>query len=503
MSSRDELNLIGGTWRAAASAQWCDVEDPSTGEVINRVPRGGAPDADAAAAAAREAFDHGPWPRLRPAERAARLRELATLLSSRAEQLTDLVVRDAGCPTRLAGFLQIGVPIGHLETFAEQTALLRATAHPIPEQPFGLSEVHREPVGVCVGFTPYNFPLFMAIWKFGAAAAMGNTVILKPSPLAPLATNELARACAEAGIPPGVINVVHGDAEAGEALVAHPDVDMVSFTGSTGVGRRIMAVAAGTIKKLTLELGGKSACVILDDADLELAVRGACFGTFPHAGQGCVCTGRVLVPRSRYDEVLDLIVERAGAITVGEASSPTSDIGPLISAAQLRKVEGYLNSASDQGAKVVVGGGRPGGLPGGGHYLEPTVLAGVTPDMTVACEEIFGPVMSVIAYRDDDEAVAIANGTIYGLAASVWGSDLRRARAVGSRMRAGSVWINDFGVVSPLGPFGGYKQSGLGRELSAEGTLEYTELKHLYTALDQDVRTRPYGLLGSAWNSAD
>jgi acyl-CoA reductase-like NAD-dependent aldehyde dehydrogenase len=352
---------------------------------------------------------------------------------------------------------------------------------------------------VCVGFSPYNFPLFMNIWKMAPAVAMGNTVVLKPSPLTPLAANELARACEEVGFPPGVINVVHGDAAVGERLVGHPGVNRVSFTGSTAVGRRIMEVASRSVKRVTLELGGKSPSVVLDDSDLELAVRGTVFASMVHAGQACVCTTRMLVPSSRYDETVDLLRERVAAVRVGPADDYASDIGPLISAAQRDKVEAYVASALDEGAKVLVGGRRPPGL-SGGHYFEPTVLVDVTNDMRVAQEEIFGPVLSVIRYDTDDEAVAIANDTVYGLGAVVWGDDLTRARSVAGRIQAGSVWVNDFAVISSKAPFGGYKQSGVGRELSAEGALEYTELKHLYTALDKDRDSRPYALICFDWD---
>jgi acyl-CoA reductase-like NAD-dependent aldehyde dehydrogenase len=495
-----ERHYIGGQWREPAAGRWRPVDDPSTGEIIAEVPDGDSADAGAAVEAARQAFDRGPWPRLIPEERRDHLLRLAANLAGKSAELTDLTCRDSGCPIRLAEILQVATPIGHLTDFAEQALLLRTTAHPVAHHPsFGQSEVRREPMGVCVGFTPYNFPLFMSVWKLGPAVAMGNTVVLKPSPLAPLETNALARACEEVGFPEGVINVVHGDVEVGEELVRHPDVDKVSFTGSTAVGRKIMAMASGTVKRLTLELGGKSASIMLDDADLELAVRGSLFGSLAHAGQGCVCTTRMLVPRSRYDDVIDLLRDRASVIQAGPADDFASDIGPLISEAQRDKVEAYVERGLAEGAKVLVGGRRPGGLPPG-YYYEPTVLIDVAPDASVACDEIFGPVLSVIAYDDDEDAIAVANGTIYGLGGVVWTSDLKRGRDVAARIRAGSVWVNDFGIVNANGPFGGYKQSGFGREMSAEGALEYTELKHLYTALDTDIDARPYGLVGMNWD---
>jgi len=495
-----ELSYINGQWTEPASGRWRPVEDPSTGEYYAEVPDGDADDADRAVAAARAAFDSGVWSGLRPEERREHLIRLAGALSGRSDELIPLISRDAGCPIRLTDMFQVGTPIGHLYDFADQALLLQARGYPIDHHPsFGHSEVRREPIGVCVGFSPYNFPLFMNIWKMAPAVAMGNTVVLKPSPLTPLAANELARACEEVGFPPGVINVVHGDAAVGERLVGHPGVNRVSFTGSTAVGRRIMEVASRSVKRVTLELGGKSPSVVLDDTDLELAVRGTVFASMVHAGQACVCTTRMLVPSSRYDETVDLLRERVAAVRVGPADDYASDIGPLISAAQRDKVEAYVASALDEGAKVLVGGRRPPGL-SGGHYFEPTVLVDVTNDMRVAQEEIFGPVLSVIRYDTDDEAVAIANDTVYGLGAVVWGDDLTRARSVAGRIQAGSVWVNDFAVISSKAPFGGYKQSGVGRELSAEGALEYTELKHLYTALDKDRDSRPYALICFDWD---
>jgi acyl-CoA reductase-like NAD-dependent aldehyde dehydrogenase len=492
--------LIGGEWVDPVSGRWRAVDDPSTGEVIAEVPDGSAADADRAVAAARAAFDTGPWPRLSPGQRRECLLRLAEVLSGRAADLIELVTADAGCPVRITDMLQVGTPIGHLYDYAEYALLLQPGGSPIFHEPtFGHSEVVRSPIGVCAAFIPFNFPLFMAISKVGLAAAMGNTVVLKPSPLSPLAAGEFARACEEAGFPPGVVNVVHGDAEVGERLASHPGVNKVSFTGSTAVGRHVMALAAGTVKRVTLELGGKSPSVVLPDADLELAVRGTLFGSMIHAGQACVATTRMLVPASRYDEIVDLLSERAAAIVVGSAHDPASDVGPMISAGARDRALALVQSAVSDGAKVLVGGGRAEPVPGG-HYLEPTVLLGVDNAMPVAREEIFGPVLSVIPYKTEAEALSIANDTIFGLAASVWGGDLERARSVAARIDAGTVWVNDFGIASPKTPFGGFKQSGLGREMSVEGALAHTELKHVYTALNGDVDSRPYSLVGFGWD---
>ena len=492
--------FIGSDWVEPANGRWRTVDDPSTGEIIAEVPDGGAADVDRAVAAARTAFDRGPWPRLTPAERRACLLRLAEVLSRRSSELIDLVTADAGCPVRITDMLQVGTPIGHLYDYAEYALLLQPGGSPIFSEPtFGHSEIVRTPIGVCGAFIPFNFPLFMAISKVGLATAMGNTVVLKPSPLSPLAADEFARACQEAGFPPGVVNVVHGDAEAGERLASHPDVNKISFTGSTAVGRRVMALAAGTVKRVTLELGGKSPSIVLPDADLELAVRGTLFGSMIHAGQACVATTRMLVPSSRYDEIVDLLSARASAVVVGSAHDPASDVGPMISAAARDRAAALIGSAAGAGAKILVGG-KPADPVPGGHYLQPTVIVEVDNTMPIARDEIFGPVLSVIRYETEAEAVAIANDTIFGLAASVWGNDLERARSVAARIDAGTVWVNDFGIASPKTPFGGFKQSGLGREMSVEGALAHTEIKHLYTALSSDVDSRPYSLVGFGWD---
>jgi acyl-CoA reductase-like NAD-dependent aldehyde dehydrogenase len=369
---------------------------------------------------------------------------------------------------------------------------------PTETAPVSISEIRREPVGVCAAFSPFNFPLFMNIWKLVPAAAMGNTVVIKPSPLTPLASIELARAVEAVGFPPGVVNVVTGDLEAGERLATHPDVALVSFTGSTAVGRRIMELGAPTLKRLVLELGGKSPSIVLEDAELELAVRGSLFSAFIHAGQACVAGSRLLVHRSRYDEVVQRLRDLVSVMTVGSAHDFLTDLGPVVNAAQLARIESYVDSAAEAGAKVVVGGNRADvGL--GGYYFEPTVLTDVAPGMPVCQDEIFGPVLSVLPFDTDREAISIANDTSYGLGAIVWSGDVTRARTLAGALRAGTVWINDFGTINVRAPYGGYKQSGLGRELGVDGCLAYTEAKHVVTALDQDLDMRPYGLSGLNW----
>jgi aldehyde dehydrogenase (NAD+) len=493
------LMHVGGKWVESVSGRWLQVEDPATGQVFAEVPDGTAEDASAAVEAARAAFDSGPWPRLAPEERRAKLLELHGVLVGQMDELVQTTIRDTGATARVAAGMQVGGALAMLPPLAETALLLGSTSLGVMDQPcLGHGELVREPVGVCTAFTPFNFPLFLGVTKIAGAIAMGNTVVIKPSPLAPLPVIALVRACEEAGIPPGVVNVVTGGADPGEVLASHPSVDKVSFTGSTAVGRRIMELAAPTVKRLTLELGGKAPVVILDDADLDLALRGALFSAFVHSGQVCICGTRLLIPESRYDEVCSRLVELVAPIRVGLPSDPATDMGPLISANQRDRVEEAVAGAVRDGATVLAGGRRPDGLEQG-YFYEPTILIGVDPEMDVAQMEIFGPVLPVIGYETDDDAVSIANDVEYGLAASVWSGDLARGRAVARRIQAGTVWVNDWGVSVPGAPVGGIKQSGFGFELGELGAFEYTQLRYIHCALDQDYRRRFYGIVCPSW----
>jgi acyl-CoA reductase-like NAD-dependent aldehyde dehydrogenase len=357
--------------------------------------------------------------------------------------------------------------------------------------------VLREPIGVCAGIVPWNFPLVMAVWKLAPALAMGNTCVLKPASNTPLTALMLAEALDRTDLPKGVVNVITGGgATVGEELASHPDVDKVAFTGSTVVGRRIMQLASSTIKKTTLELGGKSPNIVFEDADMDQAVDGALWATFFHQGQVCESGTRLLLPESIHDEFVERLVERARQIKLGDPLDHESDMGPLVSAAQRETVEGYVRIGKEEGATLALGGKRPGGGQfERGFWFEPTIFTDVENSMTIAQEEIFGPVLSVLKFKDDDDAIRIANDSIYGLASGVWSQDPDRCLETAKRLRAGTVWINDFHLINCIAPFGGYKQSGVGRELSGYGLNEYTEVKHVHWDLGTPAHSKMFGVL--------
>ncbi|HET9141782.1 aldehyde dehydrogenase family protein [Actinophytocola sp.] len=452
------------------SSERIEVVNPATEEVIGSVPAGTAADVDAAVTAASDAF--GSWSATPVAERAAVVRRISEGLAARRDEIAATITAEMGSPITFATRVQASLPVA---TSAGLAGLLES-GYSFSEE-IGNSLVLREPVGVVGCITPWNYPLHQIVNKVVPALAAGCTVVLKPSEVAPLNANLLMEVLAEAGVPAGVVNLVHGVGPVvGEAIAAHPGIDMVSFTGSTRAGRRVSAVAAETIKRVALELGGKSANVVLDDADLGKAVKVGVANTYINGGQTCTAWTRMLVPADRHDEAVELAAAAAAKYTVGDPTDESTRIGPMSSAAQRDRVYDFLRQGVEEGATVAFGGPDATGLPERGAFVPPTVFAGVRPGMTIAQEEIFGPVLSILPYADEEEAVRIANSTIYGLAGAVFAADTDRAVEVAKRMRTGQVDVNG-GAFNPMAPFGGYKQSGNGRELGKFGLEEFTELK--------------------------
>jgi len=470
MQNRDKL-FIDGRWAAPSGKTAIDVINASTEAVMGRIPEGDAADVAAAVAAARRAFDG--WAATPVADRAAFLKKIQEGLKARSEDIARTIAGEVGMPLKLSTMIQAGSPIG---TFGMYSRMLGDFAF---EEKVGHSLVLREPIGVVAAITPWNYPLHQIAAKVAPALAAGCTVVLKPSEVAPLNAFILAEVIDAAGLPAGVFNLVTGTGPVvGEAMVTHPEVDMVSFTGSTRAGKRVSELASQTVKRVALELGGKSAAVILDDADFAAAVRGTVNACFLNSGQTCTAHTRMLVPESRYAEAAKLAAEAAAKFTVGDPFAETSKLGPLISAAQRDRVQDFIRKGIAEGAELLCGGpDAPAGL-SKGYYVQPTVFGRVKPGSTIEQEEIFGPVLSIIAYKDEDEAARIANGTPYGLAGAAWAGSDERAIAFARRMRTGQVDING-GAFNALAPFGGYKQSGNGRELGKYGLEEFLEYKAL------------------------
>ena len=471
MLLRNQL-FIGGAWVAPSGKQTIEVHNAGNGEVMGRVPLGDDKDVERAVAAARNAF--ASWSETPAEARAAYLEKISAGLKARADELARLIAQEVGMPLKMAVRIQAGLPIAN---FANYAKILREFKF---EERVGNSVVVRDPVGVVGAITPWNYPLHQIALKVAPALAAGCTVVLKPSEVAPFNAFLLADVIESVGLPKGVFNLVTGTGtQAGEALVKHPGVDMISFTGSTRAGKRISELASHSVKRVALELGGKSASVILDDADIAAAVKGTVNGCYLNSGQTCTALTRMLVPESKYEEAARVATEVANTFKVGDPLAETTRLGPLTSAAQLERVRGYIRKGVQEGAELLVGGAEPPeGAPAGGYYVRPTVFGKVKNSMTIAQEEIFGPVLSIIAYRDEEEAVRIANDSPYGLAGAVWSKDDARAQRVARRIRAGQVDVNG-GAFNMNAPFGGFKQSGHGREAGVFGLEEFLEYKSL------------------------
>jgi acyl-CoA reductase-like NAD-dependent aldehyde dehydrogenase len=464
-------HYVGGAWVDPASTETIEVVNASTEEVMGRIPAGTAADVDAAVAAARAAFES--WSQVPLGDRVALCTAIGARLQDRAEEIAGLIAQELGCPLGVGMMVQAGLPA---MTFMSMEALSEALPW---EHQLGNSLIIREPVGVVGAITPWNYPLHQIAAKVAPAMTAGCTIVVKPSEVTPLNAYILAEIMEEVGVPAGVFNLVTGVGPVvGEAIAAHPGIDMVSFTGSTAAGRRVSEVASATVKRVALELGGKSPNVILDDADLETAVVDGIKKCYLNSGQTCSALTRMLVPRAALPTVEAIAAAAVAQTAVGDPLDPATALGPLVSAVQRDRVRGYIEKGVAEGARLVVGGAEaPEGLERG-YYVRPTVFSDVTTDMTIAQEEIFGPVLAIMPYDSEEEAVAIANDTVYGLAGGVWSGDEERAKAVARRLRTGQVEING-GVFNPLAPFGGYKQSGHGRELGPYGIEEFLTLKSL------------------------
>ncbi|BBZ35848.1 aldehyde dehydrogenase [Mycolicibacterium confluentis] len=465
--------FIGGQWVSPSTSEIIEVFSPATGEKVGEVPLAAKADVDAAFAAARKAFDEGPWPRKTPHERQAVLAKAVELIEARADEFKALLKLETGQPQTIVDMMQYGAAMSTLHFYA--SAADKFAWKDIRDGAYGQTLVLKEPIGVVGAVVAWNVPFFLAANKLGPALLAGCTIVLKPAAETPLTTNLMAEVFAEAGLPEGVLSVVPGGPETGRALTDNPEIDKFTFTGSSAVGKEIGKIAAERLKPCTLELGGKSAAIILEDADLDSTLPMLIFSGLMNTGQACVGQTRILAPRSRYDEVVEKVGNAVGAMPVGLPDDPAAAVGPLISEKQRERVEGYIKKGVEEGARLVTGGGRPEGLDSG-WFVQPTVFADVENSMTIAQEEIFGPVLVVIPYEDEADAVRIANDSVYGLAGSVYTTDNKKALEIASQIRTGTYGVNMY-AFDPGAPFGGYKNSGVGRECGPEGIAGYCESK--------------------------
>jgi len=475
VKSYDRL-YIGGEWVAPAGTGTIEVVNPTTEEPAGRVPEATAADVDRAVAAAREAFDHGPWPRMTPGERAVVVSKVSEALKADLQAMAELITTEMGSPLGWGTMAQVLAPSMILDYYAGL-----AGTYPFEDLRQGLMGqvlVRSEPVGVVAAITPWNVPLFLAAAKLGPSLVAGCTVVFKPAPETPLDAFRLAELFEEAGLPPGVLSVVPAGREVGEYLVRHRGVDKVSFTGSTAAGKKIGAICGEQLKRCSLELGGKSAAILLDDVNLAEALPMLLPNAMMNNGEACIAQTRILAPRDRYQEVVDALVEAVSAMRVGDPLDPSVEVGPLVAERQRQRVEGYIRIGQDEGAKIAVGGGRPKGIDKG-WFVEPTVFVDVDNAMRIAQEEIFGPVLAVIPYEGDQQAIDIANDSAYGLCGSVWTADPDRGLSVARQVRTGTYMLNSPIPIDFATPFGGFKESGIGREFGPEGLELFLEQKSI------------------------
>ncbi len=479
---------VNGKFRNASDGGTYDAVYPYDKSITAKVAKATLKDTRDAIMAAREAFDSGVWSGKTREERSAIMKQMADKIKENSEKLQQLEILESGSTYKKSKD-DTYVSYRAMSTFAKLALADLNEETGVSREGRSRNIIVREPVGVAAGIIPWNFPLQMVMWKIGPALAAGCTIVLKPAPETPLTALEYAGLIDQTDLPKGVVNIITGDAEVGEELVTNAMVDKVAFTGSTEIGKRIMQIASAGMKKVTLELGGKSANIVLDDADLELAVDGSLYACYFHSGQCCVAGTRLILPEKIHDEFVDRMIDKMKKMKIGDPMQKDTDVGPLVSQKQQKRVLEYIEIGKKEGATLAYGGGVPNGL--NGFFVEPTLFTNVNNNMRIAQEEIFGPVLAVIKVKDEAEAVKVANDSVYGLAGGVWSSDPDRAMHTARKLRAGTVWINEWHLLNDFVPFGGYKQSGIGRELGLEGVKEYTELKHIHIdeVLDRKKKT--------------